>query len=900
MPHVSFLGSLRRSRARRIALLSATILAGGLAGPAEAALYAVVVNQVQDPLFTNLTIPDAAPVVGMWSNVYDWPMNAIHLGLMPNGRVVSYGAPGGNPGVQDGRTFDIWDPAQGMVAGGHKTLQGVSGINSFCAAQAYQADGSLLIAGGIFDNNKDKGSLAIGSATNGVTALSATLANDRYYSTMITLPDGRQLIVGGSYPYLGGWADPQGSIDKGYMTGMTPEILANGAWTSLFGAKSRSAFGPDYSRWWYPRAWVAPSGKVFGISTEQMWTLDTSGTGSVVSKTFREAPREAKSWADAPNTGPTSTAVMYDTGKILQVGGNSFTNGDGYWSSNRATVFDINGADPVPTDTANMVWGRSWANATVLPTGTVTVTGGSSWNDRAGDSAIYAAEAWDPKTGKWTTGPNAAIYRGYHSSSILMQNGAILVAGGGAPGPVNNQNAEIFYPPYLFTTVNGKAALAPRPSIVSLTTNRLAHGQSMQFELSSQNGLSQVVLIGLSVTTHSFNSGQRRYPAAFSVAGNAVTVQTPPSGAVAPPGYYQLVAVDQKGVPSPGVIVALGANVAAPQQTAVLVASVATGSSGGTGTGGTGGGTGGTGGGTAGGTGTGGTGTGSLGGTIGPVGLALKAAHSGLCLSAPAGNNADGAAVTQQPCTGAAEQSWQTRPGNNGQIYVNAANGKCLDMTLAGPVQPGSKIHQWTCNGGTNQSWTSRAQGQGNALVSVYNANLCIDIIGGSTAAGAGTIAWTCHGGANQTFSGGTSRIALKAAHSGLCLSVPAGNGQDGAAVTQQACSGAAEQSWLVRLGNGGQTFVNAASGKCLDMSLAGPVAAGTQVSQWTCNGQTNQSWQSKAQGAGSSLTSANTANLCLDVTGGSTAAGGGTIVWTCQGSANQTFTAVSVQSATQ
>jgi hypothetical protein len=593
---------------------------------------------------------------------------------------------------------------------------------------------------------------------------------------------------------------------------------------------------------------------------------------------------------------------MYDVGKVLQVGGNSFDNGNGYWSSSRATVFDITGGTPKATDTALMTWGRTWANATVLPTGTVTVTGGSSWNDRAGDSAIYGAESWDPKTGQWTKGPDARIYRGYHSSSILMQNGAIIVAGGGAPGPVANQNAEVYYPSYLFTTVNGKAALAPRPQIVSLTTNRLVHGQSMQFELTSQNGLSQVVLVGLSATTHSFNSGQRRYPATFSVSGNAVTVQTPASGAAAPPGYYQLVAIDQKGVPSPGVIVGLGANVAAPQQTAVLVASAGTGSTGGgTGTGGTGtGGTGsGTGGGT-GGTGTGGTGTGSLGGTIGPVGLALRAANSGMCLSAPAGNNADGAAVTQQPCTGAAEQSWQVRPGNNGQVYVNAASGKCLDMSLAGNPGPGTPIYQWTCHGGTNQSWTARAQGQGNALVSVYNANLCLDIGGASTAAGAGTIAWTCHGGANQTFGGGTSRIALKAAHSGLCLAVPSGNGNDGAPVTQQPCTGAAEQSWQVRMGNGGQTFVNAASGKCLDMTLAGPPKPGSQVYAWTCAGATNQAWQSRAQGNGSALASANTANLCLDVNGASTAAGAGTIAWTCQGSANQTFTAVAVQSATQ
>ncbi len=58
------------------------------------------------------------------------------------------------------------------------------------------------------------------------------------------------------------------------MTGMTPEIYGGGQWSSLFGANSRDAFGPDNNRFWYPRAWVAPNGKVFGISAEKMWFLD--------------------------------------------------------------------------------------------------------------------------------------------------------------------------------------------------------------------------------------------------------------------------------------------------------------------------------------------------------------------------------------------------------------------------------------------------------------------------------------------------------------------------------------------------------------------------------------------------------------------------------------------------
>ncbi len=459
---------------------------------------------------------------------------------------------------------------------------------------------------------------------------------------------------------------------------------------------------------------------------------------------------------------------MFAPGKILQVGGNAYSNGEGFRSSSRATVIDINGNAPAVNDTALMNNGRGWANATVLPTGLVAVTGGSRYNDRGDGDVVLASEFWDPNTGRWSPGASNAVYRGYHSSAILMQNGALMVAGGGAPGPVANQNAELFYPPYLFTSVNGKAALAPRPQIVSLTTTKLAYGQAMQFEFASQNGVAQVVLIGLSSVTHSFNATQRRIPLTFTQADQTVTLQPPASGALAPPGYYQLVAIDQKGVPSPGVIVAVG-NVAAPPQSAAPTVATAGG--------GTGGGTGGTaGGGTGGGT---GTGSGSdLGSVAGTGGMTLKAAHSGLCLTVQAGNNADGAAITQQACTGGNEQLWKVQAINGGSALVNAASGKCMDLSLEKlPVGNGTRIHQWACHGGTNQAWTAKAQNGGSAFSSAYAPNLCVDIPGASTQAGTAVFGWACHGGANQSFAlGSTGGGTGGGSASGGSL--PAGNGQ--------------------------------------------------------------------------------------------------------------------------
>ena len=84
------------------------------------------------------------------------------------------------------------------------------------------------------------------------------------------------------------------------------------------------------------------------------------------------------------------------------------------------------------------------------------------------------------------------------------------------PGPVNNLNGELYYPSYLFTTVNGVAQLADRPRMVSASSTQFSYGGQFQLEMADTRTISKVVLIGLSATTHSFNMGQRRVPLAFT------------------------------------------------------------------------------------------------------------------------------------------------------------------------------------------------------------------------------------------------------------------------------------------------------------------------------------------------------------------------------------------------
>lgn len=520
----------------------------------------------------NLDIRADADSKGMWSGVAQWPIVGIHAALMPTGTVLTFGSPTGE-GVQGGRTFDIWDPAKGLSEDSHFTFPNADMIDSFCGTAAFMTSGAMLISGGgSLDYGKPTDNVTFDPATNapfattgepGAFAKAQSLNEPRWYGTMITLADGRQLMVGGGTKYVSGLDDPEGVVKRRELA-LTPEVYTpDTGWQLLKGAKSRDAFGPENNKWWYPRLWVDPRGDVFGISADRMWGLSTEGRGSIVTYgPFKKGYTNSKT--DTPNTGPTSTAVMYDIGRILQVGGNGPDNGTDTTSSASATVIDINGDKPFLIEQAHMLNRRQWANATVLPNGEVLVNGGSTMGDNDGVHNVLSAEAWIPSTGAWRARAKASVYRGYHSSAILLPNGTILTVGGGVPGPVDNFNAEIFYPPYLFKKQNGAVQLAARPQLLSVSSLKLDYDARMSLTLSTGDKISKVSVVGIGSTTHSFNTSQRFIPVNFTQRDNVVQAKMPDAASVAPPGYYMVFLVNDAGVPSRGVIISLGGAASVP------------------------------------------------------------------------------------------------------------------------------------------------------------------------------------------------------------------------------------------------------------------------------------------------------------------------------------------------
>ncbi len=532
--------------------------------PAEKWVNVPVKN---DPVMQNLNIPADAATKGMWSGVFNWPMNGLHNMVLADGKVLTFGTTA-NGGSQEGRLFDVWDSSVGFGANSHQSSYQNQQQDSFCATAAYLSDGTMLVTGGNGNNGGNgKGSTIYNPVTNTRQTAAAVTALPRWYSTMITLPDSRKLVMGGMQPYTEGmWQDPNAAIANG-LASMTPEVYENNQWRSLLGANSRDAFGPDFLRTSFPHAFVAPNGQVFGISADKMWYLDPNGNQNAGAMTYvANFKRGYGNMADPVNVGALSVALMYDVGKVMQVGGNGGNNGDGFPASNMATSVDLNNGQPVLTELPRMHFPRRYGNGVVLANGEVVITGGTRFGNNAGGNEIYEAETWNPESNTWTIGARASTIRVYHSITSLLPNGAILSTGGGTPGPVLNLNAEVYYPPYLFNQEGNGSVLAARPVIKAISGLTYAHGDTIQLDMATANPMERLALLGLSNGTHSFNQGQRRIPLTFTQNDFRLTAQIPNAN-LTPPGYYQVVALNANGVPSYGAIVAIGQNVAPPNVT---------------------------------------------------------------------------------------------------------------------------------------------------------------------------------------------------------------------------------------------------------------------------------------------------------------------------------------------
>lgn len=492
---------------------------------------------------------------GEWGPVLKFPNVPIHAHVLPNGRVLMWGRrdrTSNDPASLHQHFCDpfVWDPAD-PTESTHPTTAKTSStprptladgepVNVFCGGHTFLPDGRLLVAGGHIKDGEGKNQTSIydfadGSADGSGNWHPTGLMNaGRWYPTVTTLPDGRVLVLSGSF-------------GPGHVNNDVPQIWSDGAWVSLNNAKQVLDL--------YPRVHVTSDGQIFVSGPQQQARLlDLTNGGSW--QTLESASHKIGQLDYAP-------AVMYDVDKIIYIGGGGGNEDGEVPPSHDAEIIDLQERPLKWHLTGALKHRRRQHNGTVLPDGTVLVTGGTrgaGFNILDHGGPVHAAELWDPVTEQWTEMAAEEKDRCYHSIAVLLPDATVLSAGGGefadANGRPNNPNdthrdGQIFRPPYLFKGV--------RPEISSAPTTLIHYGETFTVESSQAETISKITLIRLSSVTHAFNQSQHINFLDFSVNLGVLSVTAPSSPNVCVPGHYMLFLLNRDGVPSIARILQIGA-----------------------------------------------------------------------------------------------------------------------------------------------------------------------------------------------------------------------------------------------------------------------------------------------------------------------------------------------------
>lgn len=287
---------------------------------------------------------------------------------------------------------ELYDPAGGTWTTTASMLTG-----RYRHSATLLADGRVLVAGGNVSGSQQAGSgCCLATAELYDPATGTWTATGRMFAarvdhTATLLIDGKVLVAGGA-------------SHNGMLASAELYDPSSGTWTAT-GAMVLATNGQE--------AVLLPNGKVLvmggnaiGDSTE----LYNPSTGS---------------WSDSgPTGGPNGTATLLRDGKVLVAGGIGIGGIEDPLAS--AVLYDPGNGSW--TATGSMITPREFQTATLLLDGQVLVMGGMSWSD--GDVYLPAtAELYDLGNESWTATANMIEGRIFYAA-VLLPDGTVLVAGG--------------------------------------------------------------------------------------------------------------------------------------------------------------------------------------------------------------------------------------------------------------------------------------------------------------------------------------------------------------------------------------------------------------------------------------------------------------------------------------
>jgi hypothetical protein len=456
-------------------------------------------------------------------------------------------------------------------------------IDLFCAGQTLLADGTVITSGGNITGNIGDTETDRPSCVNTLDPFSAqpvTPTPDSYDPSIDPMPMTAWGSVDPSnhsrwYPSV-----TQLDDDRVLMTGggnNMMEMLTGSAWADV-AERPQPMADALLAMPTYPSMYLLPDGNVAYTGSE-----DAVGSDTTTRSAFVFDP-EASAWTDVeiePSVqfGPTGGyAVMYAPGLVMRASGGSDTtieeNCEGNFPNVVTEVLDLSNSDYLNDDTltwrrvGDMAFARHFHNLVILADGTVMAVGGNECDngqshheaDAIEEFAVRTAELWDPQSETWCELATQDRPRMYHSTALLLKDGRVIsMAGGRRQGMSNQENAEIFTPPYLLT---GNA----QPQLGIVAPDPIPYGTDFVVNLNPDSPvgwdeISRFTLIRLAATTHGFDQSQRFMDlggiVGDPISDTAALVHAPDTPREMPPGWYMLFAISDAGVPSAAAYVRL-------------------------------------------------------------------------------------------------------------------------------------------------------------------------------------------------------------------------------------------------------------------------------------------------------------------------------------------------------
>jgi hypothetical protein len=435
--------------------------------------------------------------VGSWASgtPFTGDQNMVHVVCSPTGKCLFVVGKGGK------FSSYVYNPSTGT----EKLVKTPDDL--FCAGHVLLPDGRALVIGGTLSSSPWKGSKTV-YVFNFVTETYQKLADmavGRWYPSVVTMSDGRQLITSG--------------------------YDVNGAITSVvevFDPKTNvtTRLTPTRKFPLYPRTFqTSVPGEIFyaGPTGPGFWNPATGAFRAVGNAVGNKGT----------GFGSCFFGDVRDQNLMVMGGG---------WPATATTnVIDLDSTAPAYKPGPPLSAAKGYVSCVNLPDGTMFQANGGSDNKIA--AASQTTGLLTSLAGPWQAMSPlpAGEHRLYHSLLFVLDDGRVVSVTSNPTGGVAAQSKSflVFSPPYL-----SKGA---RPSITTSPTE-VAYGGTYSVGTTAAAGrtVTRITVTTAPSATHSTDLNQRYL--SLPLTNGAITFPTQPT--IMPPGWYRIWAVDDTNVPS--------------------------------------------------------------------------------------------------------------------------------------------------------------------------------------------------------------------------------------------------------------------------------------------------------------------------------------------------------------